>query len=139
MTFTNYFFESDGIEQQIAHVTESLKQKDILTVEDVEKYAVGVINRRLTKEPKRYRDYGPYWGALKEVLRRHGHNYGLPVYPLISDVYKGRTDMETIVMADSFRTFYLDTYMIGTNSFVLNDEEPEMYTFVDDDMEELAQ
>lgn len=136
MKYTNYLFEPEDINETIAEVTANLKNINI-DAKDVEKYAIDVIHRRLNKDPMRYRDYGMYWGALKEVLRKHGYDFGLPVFPFISDTYKGKTDIETVVMADTFRTFYLSHYAIGTNAFVLNDLEPQIFTFIDEDMENL--
>lgn len=136
MKYQNYRFDLAEIDKQIAENTANLKKH--LSLSDLKGYALGVINRRLQKDPLRYRDYGMYWGALKEVLRRHGYEYGAPFLPFISDVYKGETDLQTIIMADAFRRMYLDNFAIGTNSFVLDPDNPEFITFVDDEMENLA-
>lgn len=136
MNYTNYRFDPKAIEQEIKTSQENLKKH--MNLSDLKGYAVGVINRRLIKDPMRYRDYGMYWPALKEVLRNHGHDYGLPVYAQIAEVYKGETDLQTLIMADQFRADYLDTYAIGTNSFVLSDDDPEFISFFDEDMENRA-
>lgn len=137
MEYKNYRFETADIENQIAISTKNLKAN--MSRSDLKGYAVGVINKRLMKDPKRYLDYGMYWGELKEVLRRHGYDWGETVVSPISEVYKGENDLQTVIMADAFRNYYLDNFAIGTNSFVLNDDDPEFTVFIDESMENLAQ
>lgn len=136
MAFTESLFDKAYIDGVAATAAASLKANRGFS--DFEAFAAGVIQRRLDKDPARYLDYGMYWPALKEVLRKHGHDFGAPVYPLLSEVYRGDTDLQTIVMADEFRKDYLATQFVGTRVFLLNRDTGEEVTMIDDDMEEKA-
>jgi hypothetical protein len=89
-------------------------------VSDLASYGLGVVWRRLQKEPVRYRDYGPYWWALKSLLRGAGYPVDDNTDPVIEAAYRGRTAAETVVMADEFRTQYLATQAVGTSVFDLS-------------------
>lgn len=135
MAFTEYLFDQDAIEGVAAQAAANLKANRGFS--DFEGFAITVIHNRLQKEPGRYLDYGMYWAALKEVLRKHGYDYGDPVFPMLREVYCGKTDINTIVMADEFRKFYLATWAVGTSQFVLDLENPSYIDLVDDAMEQL--
>lgn len=135
MALNQYLFDQDAIGEVAAQAAANLKANRGFS--NFEGFAVGVINSRLQKAPLRYRDYGMYWPALKEVLRKHGFDYGDPVFPVLREVYEGKTDILTVVMADEFRKYYLATWAVGTAEFVLDSENPEYVSLIDDDMERL--
>lgn len=136
MAFTEYLYDKDSINEVAVQTAANLKANRGFS--NLESFAIGVIKRRLDKDPLRYRDYGMYWAALKEVLRNHGHDFGSPIFPMVRQVYCGDTDLQTIVMSDEFRKFYLATQAIGTCDFILDANNPEIISFIDDDMEALA-
>ena len=49
--------------------------------------------------------------------------------------YKGNTPIETLVMAEMFRDYYLKTFVIYSNQFVLDSESGEFSEIIDSDME----
>lgn len=135
MALNQYLFDQDDIEVIAAEAATNLKANRGFS--NFEGFAVGVINSRLQKDPLRYRDYGMYWPALKEVLRKHGFDYGDPVFPVLREVYEGKTDILTVVMADEFRKYYLATWAVGTAEFILDSDHPYFVSLIDDSMERL--
>ena len=133
MAFNQYLFDRDAIQEAVKQSTDNLKANKGFS--DLEGYAIGVIKHRLDKDPSRYKDYGMYWAALKEVLRKHGYDYGSPILPMIRTIYCGESDIATVVMADEFRKFYLSNWAIGTSQFILDPEDPIYIDCVDDEME----
>ncbi|ENV00350.1 hypothetical protein [Acinetobacter variabilis] len=133
MAFTEHLFNKAYIDEVAANAAASLKANRGFS--NFEGFAAGVIQRRLEKDPARYLDYGVYWPALKEVLRKHDFDCGSPVYPLLAEVYRGDTDLQTIVMADEFRKDYLATQFVGTRMFLLNRDTGEEVALIDDEME----
>lgn len=136
MAFTEYLFNEEDVTDLANQSALSLKQNRGFS--DFEGFAASVIRDRLTKDPKRYLDYGVYWPALKEVLRKHGCDYGPAVFPMLRQVYSSENDTNTIVMADEFRKFYLATFAIGTSQFMLDPDDPNFINMIDDTMEALA-
>lgn len=136
MAFTESLFDKTYIDGVAATAAASLKANRGFS--NFEAFAAGVIKRRLEKAPARYLDYGMYWPSLKEVLRKHGFDFGAPVYPLLRETYCGDTDMQTIVMADEFRKDYLANQFVGTRVFLLNRDTGEELLLIDNDMEEQA-
>lgn len=136
MEYKNYRFDLVDVDQEVENARKNLKAN--LGLSDIRSYALAIINRRLLKDPKRYLDYGMYWGALKEVLRKSGYEWGDPITSPLTAVYVGETDLQTIIMADAFRNMYLNNFAIGTNSFVLDDNNPEYVTIYDEYMENLV-
>ncbi|MBK5645931.1 hypothetical protein [Acinetobacter proteolyticus] len=133
MEFTEYLFDKTYINGVAATAAASLKANRGFS--NFEAFAAGVINRRLEKNPERYLDYGPYWPALKKVLKKHDFDFGSPVFSEVAEAYKGDTDLQTIVMADEFRKDYLATQFVGTRVFLLNKNSAEEFQLIDDDME----
>ncbi len=87
---------------------------------DLAGYALGVVWRRLRREPARYRDYGPYWWAVKSLLRGAGYPVDANTDPIIEAAYAGATPAATVVMADEFRSQYLARQAVGTATFNLS-------------------
>ena len=136
MAFTEYLFDKELIEEATHERAASLKANKGFS--DFPGFALGVFERRLAKDPLRYRDYGPYWPALKDALNQSGRDYGASDDPLVRETYRGDTLAQTLVMADEFRGLYLATQAVGTNQFVLDGESGESWVLFDPDMESRA-
>ena len=104
--------------------------------DDLAEYGAGVIARFVEKKPIRYRDFGPYWWAVKSILIKKGLAKGTTANDIISTEYCGSTDHETIAAAQLFADYYLGTYFIGTNTFELNQNSDEVWTLYDPDYEQ---
>ena len=135
MAFTEYRMDSDEIGDLVKERTANLISNRGLS--NLLGFALHVIAGRIAKEPLRYRDYGPYWPALKDVLARNGYDYGPQRWPLLQSVYCGRSDVETVVMADEFRTWMLARYAVGTNRWMLDADSGEEWILEDSDVEAL--
>lgn len=133
MAFTEYLFDRDEIKALARQRAANLKANRGFS--DFPGFALGVIERRLARDPLRYRDYGPYWPALKVAMNQSGRDYGESDDPMVRAAYQGETPAETIVMADEFRTHYLATQAVGTNQFVLDAGSGDIWTLFDPDME----
>jgi hypothetical protein len=134
--FTEYKIDPSWAVNETRRLAESLKANTGNA--DFKGHAVSVVLGRLAKDRLRYRDYGPYWWAVKDVLRRIGTDLGPSADPLISAEYVGEADSVTLVMADAFRMEYLMTQAKGTNRFVLDGDTGEWWTLYDPDMETQA-
>jgi hypothetical protein len=132
--FTEWLFDQEAIRELAAEKAASLKANKGFS--DLQGYALGVIQRRLEKDPLRYRDYGPYWWALKQVLNDNDRDLGAEDDALVRATYAGNTALETVVMADEFRTLALSLWPVGNNQFTLS--EDGVYTLHDQDMEVLS-
>lgn len=133
MAFTEHLFNKDEIKALARQRAAALKENRGFS--DFPAFALGVVERRLAKAPLRYRDYGPYWWALKALLIDSGRELGERDDPMVRAAYQGETPAETIVMADEFRTRYLATQAVGTGQFILDGDTGDTYTLEDEDME----
>ena len=134
--FTEYKFDSKKIGGLVAQKQAALKANKGLS--DLLGFGLGVVSRRLAKDPGRYLDYGPYWWALKDVLTRAGYDYGNEGDPVLVQAYRGTSDMQTMVMADQFRTEFLEENQVGTCKFRLDAEGGEYILFDADMVQRLA-
>lgn len=132
MSFTEMKFDRALIEGLVKSKQAALKANK--GVSDLLGYALGVIARRLAKDPLRYRDYGPYYWALKAVLNTNGYSYGAESDSVVAAEYRGITELETVIMADQFRTEWLDSAQVGTANFRLS-EDGDDYVLYDADVE----
>lgn len=130
-TFTEHKFDPAMIGGLVAKKQAALKANTGHS--DLLGFGLGVVSRRLAKSPDRYLDYGPYWWALKSALNANGYSYGSESDSVVADQYRGGTDLETMIMADQFRTEFLETSQVGTCTFRLSDEGGE-YILYDLDM-----
>ncbi|MBL0011074.1 MAG: hypothetical protein IPP22_08865, partial [Nitrosomonas sp.] len=110
MAFTEYKFDPDKIKGQVETRTRNLRENKGFS--DLLGFGLKVISDRLAKDRRRYRDYGPYWFALKDILNTSGYSFGDQSDPIVKAVYHGDSDVETLVMADEFRTEYLRTNIV---------------------------
>lgn len=134
MAYTEYKFDKDTIKALAAERAAALRANRGFS--NLLAFGLGAVADRLRKDPRRYRDYGVYWFALKEVMNANGYNLGRQSDPIISREYRGETEVETLIMADEFRAAYLKANMIYTNQFMLDGETGEFWTLYDSDMEE---
>lgn len=133
-TFTEYKYEPEFIAAEVERYRAGIKAK-LGDDADLLKNAISVIAKRLKKDPMSYRDYGVYWWSVKAILRGAGFNYGSNDDAIMRDFYRGRSLVETIVMAETFRDDYLKTFFRYTNQFILDANSPEIIEIVDGDME----
>lgn len=133
MAFTEYKFDKEMLKALVAERSANLRANRGFS--NLLAFGLGVVADRLSKDARRYRDYGPYWPALKEVMNANGYNLGSQSDPLISRAYRGETDEETLIMADEFRTMYLKSNIVYANQFMLDAGSGEFWTLYDSDME----
>lgn len=133
MAYTEYKFDKDAIKALVAERAAGLRANRGFS--NLLGFGLGVVAERLQKDPRRYRDYGPYWWALKDALKTGGYELGDQSDPLIQRAYQGETAEETLIMADEFRTAYLKANMIYTNQFLLDAASPDFWVLYDADME----
>ena len=133
MAFTEYKFDKEMLKALVAERAANLRANRGFS--NLLRFGIGVVADRLRVDPLRYRDYGPYWFALKQIMNDAGYNLGDQADPLIAKDYRGESDVETLIAADEFRTEYLRTQMIYTNKFMLDGESGEFWTLYDQDME----
>lgn len=131
----NYLFNKDDLVGRTKTAKEALaSNKPDVNFTD---FAASVMFDRLKSNIQRYRVYGPYWWALKDVLRRLDYNVGDETDSEMAGKYCGADDAETLVAAD---LFYLDmskTKPVNNNTWTLDDRKPD-YVLYDSDMEERA-
>ncbi|MEN6629424.1 MAG: hypothetical protein ABFC42_07255 [Sulfuricella sp.] len=133
MAFTEYKFDKEMLKALVAERAANLRANRGFS--NLLAFGLGVVAERLSKDARRYRDYGPYWPALKEVMNANGYNLGSQSDPLVSRTYRGETDEETLIMADEFRTAYLKSNIVYANQFMLDAGSGEFWTLYDSDME----
>jgi hypothetical protein len=134
MNYTEYTFDPAWVAAEVSQKRTSIKA-NLGAGADLLKFGLNVVAGRIAKDPKRYRDYGPYWWALKALLNVHGHSYGSNDDAMMRDFYSGRSPVETLVMAEAFREEYLKTNLKYANQFVLDGEAGNLVEIVDGDME----
>lgn len=101
---------------------------------DFVEYASSVIYDRLKKNILHYRQYGMYWWALKDVLRRQDYNVGDETDERIMQAYKGKDDAETLVAADMFYEDMAGKVTADNLDWTLEKNKPD-YRLFDEDME----
>jgi len=134
MNYTHYRYSNDEIETLL-----KIKRANVLKNtgrKDWGEFMAQVMAWRLSYNPLRYKDYGPYWWAIKPILRQYGYAVGEQTdNSVIKEIYCGEHDEATLLMAELFREDYLQTQFVGTNLFML-DNEGEYWELFDEDMEE---
>ena len=133
MAYTEYKYDQNVIKEWVATRTANLRANTGFS--DLLGFGLSVVDKRLKNDLRRYRDYGPYWWALKEALNAKGYNLGDQSDPLIKRAYGGESPVETLVMAEAFRDDYLKSNFIYANQFMLDADSPDFYTLFDADME----
>ncbi len=134
--YTELKLTEEAIAERLADMKEQLREAN--PDADLLDTAVGVIGRRLAKDPLDYRHYGPYWWALKKVLKNRASLTGSAMDDEVAAAYCGGDDLETIIAADLFREeIALACYFQHNNRFQLTAEGDD-YLLIDEDMEALA-
>lgn len=133
MLFTNHKFPPEYIAQVVADRKAGLKANKGLS--DLLGFGLSVVAQRLAKSPQRYVDYGPYWWALKDVMRQNGYLMGDQSDPLVANEYRGEDAVSTLIAADEFRTQNLQSSLVGCSRFLLDKESADWYVLFDPDME----
>lgn len=133
MAYTEYQFDPDTIATLVTERAAALRANRGFS--NLLGFGLDVVATRLSKDRRRYRDYGPWWPALKQVMSRNGYNLGSQSDPLIAQAYRFADDVQTLIAADEFRTTYLKTNMIYTNEFILDADSSAQWVLFDADME----
>jgi len=133
MAYTEYLFDKDAIAALTAQRAAGLRANRGLS--NLLGFGLGVVAMRLSKDRRRYRDYGPWWWALKDAMNRNGYSLGGKTDPAVAKAYRFDDDAQTMIAADEFRTAYLQTNLVYTNEFLLDADSPDLYVLYDDDME----
>ena len=131
--FENYRFTPEEAAAGLAELLAAVRERG----QDPLPLFVSSFAKRLASDRRRYRDYGPYWWGLKDVMNRNGHALGDQSDPLIMAHYAGQDDLQTLWMADQFRErHFLGEYMmVYSERFTIGmDGEPD-YILWDGDME----
>lgn len=129
--YTEYKFTPEDLAAAVAEKSASVREN--AGPDDLLGYGLGVVGRRLKANPLRYREYGPYWWALKRVMIDAEYNIGDEFDPVVAAEYAGSSPVETLVAAELFRDDYRATWPVGTNRFDLG--EGIDYVLFDADME----
>lgn len=129
----NYLFDKDDLADRTQAAIKSIaKNKPDANFTE---FAASVIFDRLKSNIQRYRVYGPYWWALKDVLRRMDYNVGDETDSDMAGKYCGSSDAETLVAADAFYLDMSKTKPVNNNTWTLDDRKRD-YVLYDSDMEE---
>lgn len=129
----NYLLDPDFLSRKTAATKRSLAENQPNA--DFVEFAAGVIYERLKTNIQRYRVYGMYWWALKDVLSAQGYDMGSESDETISSLYRGTDHAETLVAAD---LFYLDMSSqkpVDNNRWTIDNRRDD-YILYDADMEE---
>lgn len=126
-----YLFDKDQIQQKVAELSATLDGGE--NIDAFVAQAAGVIYNRLKDNIQHYRQYGVYWWALKDVLRRQDYNMGDETNADIERQYKGDNDAQTLVMADTFYLKESATHSIDNMDWTIDKEKD--YRLFDEDME----
>ncbi len=122
MQFTEYLCNMDAVREEA--------ERQLLENPDIESTMLGVVQSRLALDPRSYLDYGPYWPALRQIL-----GMGSELDALVAQAYCGGNAVETMLMADDFRTMNLRSNPRYTAQFMLDGENGTYWTLFDQEME----
>lgn len=136
-----YLFDPDFLAEETAKKKRSY-EKNKRSDMDFESFACYAIAQNIKNKPVRYRAYGMYWWALKQVLIENGHDFGIIDFGkdndgIMSELYRGSNNEETIVAADAFWREMLRTTIQGNNQYLLDNQTGEVYILADAEMEGL--
>lgn len=93
-----------------------------------------ILYERILDYPECYAEFGVYWFAVKDVLRRHGYDFGDVDDAEMREAYRGKTDGHTLVAAEEFKKMYRKTYFAGTTHFTLEEDGMREWVLNDPDM-----
>ena len=130
--FNRYKFDPVAVATDLEAKRAGLKANKGMS--DFVGFAAGVIRRRLEAKPAKYREFGPYWWAVKKVLNEQGADFGQAFDVVVGAEYKGETPEATLVMGEAFKDLYRATFFVGNNLFQLEEGNPVSYELFDADM-----
>lgn len=134
MSYTEFRFDGEAVKEKLQTYRKNVKEN--FGVDDFEAFGAKIMADFLQKDPMRYRDFGPYWPALKNVLIKHDLALGTNVFePEIAEAYKGESDAETLVLAEMFGDYYRSRYILYANKYLLDVDDDEEWTLYDSDYE----
>ena len=134
MPYTEFKFEQGAVADRMATVLRNVA-KNTGDENNALSVAVSSIMKRFAMHGKvRYTDYGPYWFALKDVLKRNGKDLGDYTDNEIASAYCGSSNFETIILADMFRDYNLGVNPVGTIKFHLDGYTGDYWVLHDPDM-----
>ncbi len=137
MAFTEFKFDPAIIKAETEQMKESLRKGNVQG--DILSRVADVVEKNFHGDLQRYRDYGPYWWALKEILIKQGRARGNAINPEISKIYRGETDEETVIAAIKFQQLYLSQFFVHTNNFKLDPASEEDWYLYDPDYEDTVE
>jgi len=111
--------------KQVSHIEKTWKERG---KEPVKASANATLNN---VRKNGYLQYGMYWWAVKKILIKLDLIHGDNIDEVIASVYKGNTDLETLVLAYEFSQFYNSHYFQGTFQFPVN--ATDVYTLFDEE------
>ena len=124
---TQYRIDPAQAKARAAELTANLKVNR--GVSDFAGFALGVIGRRIAKSPREYRRMGPYWPAVRALLRDAGYDVGSASDPAVEAVYRGETAAETLAAAEMFRDYVMESLIGEPDTYDLS-EEPGMQPYI---------
>ncbi len=80
-----------------------------------------------------YLQYGLYWWAVKRILLTNGFFKDDNIDVSIASVYRGESDLKTLILAYEFADYYNGNFYQGTREFDINDTDN--YVLFDDELE----
>ena len=113
---TEYKFDRQAIAARTEELTEELRINQGENA-DLLEFGLRIIADRVNKDPRSYLDYGPYWWSLKKLLMARNLAAGLAMNNQIAEEYRGETDVETLVMADTFRDLCWNVFPLHKRVF----------------------
>lgn len=134
MANTEFKFKPETIKAETEAMKKSMLDRNVKgTI--VSRFAE-IVEKNFHGNPKNYREYGPYWWAVKEILIREGVARGNAVNPEIAKEYRGDNDEETIIAALKFQRLHRAQFFAFTNNFALDLDAGEDWYLYDPDYED---
>ena len=88
--YENFKYAPEDVAEWTAEMKSNLMQNK--GTDDLGGFGARVIARFVEKNPLRYRDFGPYWWAVKEILIRKGLARGKMTNATVAAAYCGTND-----------------------------------------------
>lgn len=125
------FDTQEAWDKEVAETQEALDKKKYGPLPE---FGSRTIYSRILDYPECYAEFGVYWFAVKDVLRRHGYDFGDVDDAEMREAYRGKTDGHTLIAAEEFKKMYRKTYYAGTTHFTLEDDGMREWVLNDPDM-----
>ena len=125
------FETQEAWDQEVAETQAALDKKKYGALPE---FGSRTLYERILDYPECYAEFGVYWFAVKDVLRRHGYDFGDVDDAEMREAYRGKTDGHTLVAAEAFKKMYRQTYFAGTTHFTLEEDGMREWVLNDPDM-----